>query len=386
MLKYRERLTRARRDERGISGVEYAIIVALVGVAIVGVITILGRVLGGGYSAASDGASAAASGQASSNGTGASAPAGAGGAESSGGDASDGQGGSSGGSSGGDSPQVEDGSSDGGTGPGGEQETGPGAGPVEQAPGEGAENGGGGSTPGCTDGYVVDATSGSCVPSAKDTCIGDQTYDEVSNNCLVPKCDGQSYDAATGTCVESAASKCAANKQGYSSESNSCYPCAVGWDATGSSCVPQKDCSADNKIPNGWNVCLSVDEYVGTLQGASLNSIKNGWLPQPPKTTKTYNVFSAADTSSWKDEPWILSTAPYSAKIVSVSVRSTSNNLKDDKIPVPNYTADTITLTTPNGPKYAQYELTYTVQVTYPWNGTTRTATKTLTTTVGLQS
>ncbi len=384
MVRFRERLTRARRDEHGISGVEYAIIVALVGVAIVGVITVLGRVLGGGYSAASDHASAAASGVASGSPASPSAPAAAGGTESSG-DVSAGPGGSSGGSSGGDSPQIEGGSSDGGTESGGEQETGPGAGPVEQAPGAGAENGGG-STTGCADGYVVDATSGSCVPSAKETCIGDQIYDEKANNCRIPKCEGQAYDAATGTCVESAASKCAANKQGYSSESNACFPCAVGWDGSSNTCVPQKDCSADNKIPNGWNVCLSVDEYVGTLQGASLNSIKNGWLPQPPKTTKTYNVFSAADTSSWKDEPWILSTAPYSAEIVSVSVRSTSNNLKDDKIPVPTYTADTITLTTPNGPKYAQYELTYTVQVTYPWNGTTKTATKTLTTTVGLQS
>ncbi|MFN8170443.1 MAG: hypothetical protein U0R65_01095 [Candidatus Nanopelagicales bacterium] len=384
MLRFRERLTRARSDERGISGVEYAIIVALVGVAIVGVITILGRVLGGGYSAASDGASAAASGQASSNGTGASAPAAAGGAESTG-DPAAGPGGSSGGS-GGDSPQVEGGSPGGGSTPAGEQEAGPGAGPGEQAPGEGAENGGGGSTPGCADGYVVDASSGSCVPSAKGSCIGDQTYDETSNNCQIPKCEGQTYDSSTGTCVDSAASKCAAKKQGYSSESNACYPCAVGWDGSSNSCVPQKDCSADNKIPNGWNVCLSVDEYVGALQGASLNSIKNGWLPQPQKTTKTYNVFSAADTSSWKDEPWILSTAPYSAEIVSVSVRSTSNNLKDDKIPVPTYTADTITVTTPNGPKYAQYELTYTVRVTYPWNGTTQFATKTLTTTVGLQS
>jgi Flp pilus assembly pilin Flp len=378
----RERLLgRVIRDERGISGVEYGLIIALIGAAVVGVIAILGHVLGSGY----NGAASAVPHPAAVSST----P--AGGAASGG--TSDGAasaGSSSGGTTSGTPakgvvPVVEEGatptdtatSSSGDKGASGISDTGAGSGTETKAAS--------GTTTACGPGYVTES-SGKCVLTAKSSCVGDQIFDEATNTCLIPKCSGQVYDAASGKCVESAAPTCQANKQGYSTATNTCFACPVGWDSGKGTCITQVDCSADNKMPNQWNKCQSVDEYVGTLQGASLNGIKNGWVPQLPKTTRTYNVFSAADTSSWKNEPWILSTAPYTAEIVSVVVSDPSKGLSQSDIPVPAYTSDTLTITTPSGPMYAQYTITYTVKVTYPWNGGTKTATKVVSTRVGLQS
>lgn len=378
----RERLLgRVVRDERGISGVEYGLIIALIATAVVGVIAILGHVLSSGYSGAASAVPHPAAVSSTPAGVATSVDTSAGASTT--GSSSGGT--TSGTPANGGVPVVAEGATTTGTAisssgdkvASGASDTGAGTGTETKS--------GSGETAACGSGYVSDS-SGKCVLSAKGSCVGDQTFDEATNTCRIPKCSGQVYDAPSGKCVESVAPTCQANKQGYSTATNTCFSCPVGWDSGNGTCITQVDCSADNKMPNQWNKCQSVDEYVGTLQGASLNGIKNGWVPQLPKTTKTYNVFSAADTNSWKNEPWILSTAPYTAEIVSVVVSDPSKGLSQSDIPVPAYTSDTLTITTPSGPMYAQYTVTYTVKVTYPWNGGTKTATKVVSTKVGVQA
>ena len=396
MLRFRQRLVRrVFRDDRGITGVEYGLIIALIATGIIGVVTVLGHVLGSGYTSAADAVpSSGAPATATATPGPGSADAGPSGAEATGGTA-----GSGAPSAHEESTKSPDPSTAAETDEADAQTRAEEAAKAEEAvkaevqakadeaaKAEEAAKAGEGKRYECVKaGQWYDESAGTCEASAKASCVGDQTFDENANNCVVPKCEGKAYDAKSGTCVESAAKTCQANKEGYSEETNSCYTCPVGFDGATGTCVPQKDCAADNRIPNSWNICLTVDEYVGTLQGASLSSVGNGWLPQSPGTTKTYSVFSAKDTKSWKDEPWLLSVTPYSAEIISATVSDPSSGLTLSSIPTPTFTADTLTITTPEKPKWAQYTVTYTVQVTYPWNGSTKTATKTVSTKVGLQ-
>ncbi len=398
MLRVRHHLlVRVIRDERGVTGVEFGLIAALVGLAVVGAVSLLGHVLGSGYTSAANSVPAA-SGPAAAKPASSASQSAAATDGTVGGAAGGGSAGSVAAAPAGAANEVPGRTSEGAT-KADEQMSADEAATVEEAAkieaqakadeiakAEAAAKDGDAAKATCIKkGLWYDESAGTCESSAKSSCVGDQVFDESSNNCNVPKCEDKAYDAKSGTCVESLAKACQAEKQGYSEQTNTCYACPVAFDGATGTCVPQKDCSADNRMPNAWNFCLTVDEYVGTTQGASLSSVGNGWLPQRPGTTTTYNVFSAKDTKSWKDEPWLLSTSPYAAEIVSAVVSDPSKGLKVDMIPTPTFTKDTLTVTTPKGPEYAQYTVTYTVVVTYPWNGTTKTVTKTVSTKVGLQ-